>query len=234
MARKQKAYFARDHTVSTYTNPKRKRGIDLSIPSYPGGWRRSSGESRLEAPTPSLALRVSRNPHRSPGESSLESGIPSVVLRVRKVGMGHARVGARDHQPRRSGLVLRHATSAQPARTRNTNRTQWQFRSIARVTRHPAAPGEVQTGLPAVHEPTSPEHAAGWTCRRTEVGFVRKATRLGFEPRKTGPKPVVIPFHHRVSYFILTSPVLLGKSTPDRKFLLEYFGPYTLGVQAVR
>ncbi len=27
------------------------------------------------------------------------------------------------------------------------------------------------------------------------------ATRPGFEPGKTGPKPVVIPFHHRVMEF---------------------------------
>ncbi len=27
----------------------------------------------------------------------------------------------------------------------------------------------------------------------------KKTTRPGFEPGKTGPKPVVIPFHHRVN-----------------------------------
>src|SRR5271157_6361222 len=31
----------------------------------------------------------------------------------------------------------------------------------------------------------------------------RRATRPGFEPGKTGPKPVVIPFHHRVIVLVV-------------------------------
>ena len=64
-----------------------------------------------------------------------------------------------------------------------------------------------------------------------------KATRPGFEPGKTGPKPVVIPFHHRVKLMcILAAKAITGKATRRTRMTLRpaSSGPCTPGSRAGR
>ena len=51
----------------------------------------------------------------------------------------------------------------------------------------------------AIDEKTPEKQGVATKCHRGAIlKRCQKITRLGFEPRLTGPKPVVLPLHHRV------------------------------------
>ena len=168
--------------------------------SSPDAWHQAmtTANSVTAAPTKTMNTSARRSPEpvaamtRASTSDPITTPHDTAPVRRRGTGMAESAV-RRCHQP------------TAPARA-----TVLSFDNDAQATERDLGSSILDPRVGSIHRPRRDPP------RRPSS---RQATRPGFEPGKAGPKPAVIPFHHRVMTdgFSVAAAISAGKATRRRR-----------------